>query len=183
MQKSLNPSQLVNTVNDLIKGADIRRYQFYYRNENLPKDHPQRDIQITSMGLDRNGIFFNSLNKRGTTIEIEPSEGFHLCVNSVKTNRFFRVYYQEDEGYRMLIKPLYNNIHSNILAYVPERVCDLRTGCINRESHEMIMNINPITMESIEFTLMELAKDNLFPRKVEINIYDYVSHYILPLVP
>ena len=178
MQKSLNTSQLVNTVNNLIKSADPDRYQFYYRNANLPEDHPQRAIQITSMGLDRNGIFFNSLNKKGTTIEIEPSEGFHLCVSTIKSNRFFRVYYQEDEGYRMLIKTFYDNV----LAYTPERVCDLRVGCINLLTHEIITDLEIINCENVGFTLVPLESGTVTPRLVPMYINDYVSPYILPLV-
>lgn len=178
MQKSLNPSQLVNTVNDLIKGADSSRYQFYYRNKNLPED-AQKAIQIISMGLDRNGIFFNSLNKNGTTIEIEPSEGFHLCVTSIKTNRFFRVYYQEDEGYRMLVKPFYDNV----LAYIPEMVCDLRIGCVNLLTHEIITDLGVLNCENVGFTHAPLESGTIITRVVPMNINDYVSQYILPLVP
>lgn len=178
MQKSLNPSQLVNTVNDLIKRADPVRYKFYYHNNDLPEDHPQRDIQITSLGLDHNGIFFNSLSKRGTSIEIEPSERFHLCVSPIKSHRFFRVYYQEDEGYRMLVKTLYDNV----LAYIPERVCDLRMGCINLLTHEIITNLEVINYENGGFTLVPLESGTITPRMVLMNLDDYVSPYILPLV-
>ena len=180
MQKSLNPSQLVNTINDLIEIADPRRYQFYYYNRSLPEDNPQKNIRITSMGFDRNGIFFNSLNKMGTTLEIEPSERFHLCVTSIKTNRFFRVYYQEDEGYRMLVKPLY---YDNILVYIPERVCDLRTGCINQITHEIVTDFEILNCETVKFTHVSLERDAIITRVVPMNIHDYVSQYILPLVP
>lgn len=176
MQESLSQLQLVNTINNLIK-VNPSHYQWYYVNKDLPEVLSQRSWKVESMGIDKYGYFFKCPHSSMGTIEIKPTMGFELYVQPINSNKQYRVFYQEDEGSRMLIKAL-----DRMLLYIPERAVDLRKGCINRETQEIITQIKVQTAETVELILLPVNMNSLLFRSQPILLNDYVSHFFIPLI-